>query len=71
MQLNISYPQNGTQKTIEIENEHNVRPFYEKRISQEVPGDSLGEDWEGYVFKINGWSAVPCGTRTAHLPRRS
>jgi small subunit ribosomal protein S6e len=54
MKLNISFPSNGTQKTIDIENEHAVRPFYEKRISQEVPGDSLGDEWKGYVFRITG-----------------
>jgi small subunit ribosomal protein S6e len=54
MKLNISFPSRGTQKTIEIENEHSVRPFYDKRISQEVSGDSLGDEWKGYVFRITG-----------------
>lgn len=54
MKLNISYPQAGTQKTINIENEQLVKPFYDKRISHEVPGDSLGEDFKGYVFRISG-----------------
>lgn len=30
------------------------RVFYEKRIAQEVPGDSLGDEWKGYVFRITG-----------------
>lgn len=30
------------------------RVFYEKRISQEVPGDSLGDEWKGYIFRITG-----------------
>lgn len=54
MKLNISYPPNGTQKTINFDNEAAVRPFYDKRISQEVTGDSLGEEWKGYVFRISG-----------------
>jgi small subunit ribosomal protein S6e len=54
MKLNISYPGNGTQKTIDIENELALRPFYEKRISHEVPGDSLGDEFKGYVFRISG-----------------
>ena len=33
---------------------HRSRPFYEKRISHEVPGDSLGDDFKGYVFRISG-----------------
>jgi ribosomal protein S6E (S10) len=30
------------------------RVFYERRISQEVPADSLGDEWKGYVFRITG-----------------
>jgi small subunit ribosomal protein S6e len=54
MKLNISYPPNGTQKTFEIEDETRVRPFYEKRISAEVPADTLGDEWKGYVLRISG-----------------
>eukprot|EP00041_Stephanoeca_diplocostata_P041895 m.9380 g.9380 ORF g.9380 m.9380 type:complete len:245 (-) comp6896_c1_seq1:781-1515(-) len=54
MKLNISYPSHGTQKTIEIDNELKMRPFYEKRISHEVPGDSLGDEFKGYIFRITG-----------------
>jgi small subunit ribosomal protein S6e len=30
------------------------RPFYEKRIAQEVKADFLGEEWKGYVLRITG-----------------
>ena len=30
------------------------KPFMDKRISHEVPGDSLGDDFKGYVFRISG-----------------
>ena len=30
------------------------RVFYDKRISQEVPADTLGDEWKGYVFRITG-----------------
>ncbi|KAB5556479.1 hypothetical protein DKX38_007388 [Salix brachista] len=30
------------------------RAFFDKRISQEVSGDALGEEFNGYVFKIMG-----------------
>jgi small subunit ribosomal protein S6e len=30
------------------------RIFYEKRLSQEVAGDALGDEFKGYVFKITG-----------------
>ncbi|CAH00122.1 40S ribosomal protein eS6 [Kluyveromyces lactis] len=54
MKLNISYPINGTQKCIEIDDEHRVRVFYDKRIGQEVDGESVGDEFKGYVFKIAG-----------------
>lgn len=28
--------------------------FYDKKISQEVPGDSIGDEWKGYIFRITG-----------------
>jgi len=54
MKLNISYPPNGSQKCIEIDDEKKYRIFYEKRLSQEVEGDALGDQFKGYVFKITG-----------------
>lgn len=30
------------------------RIFYDKKISQEVPGDSFGDEWKGYIFRITG-----------------
>ena len=30
------------------------RPFYEQRISKEMPADTLGDDWKGYIVKITG-----------------
>ncbi|KAK6464132.1 ribosomal protein S6A [Scheffersomyces coipomensis] len=54
MKLNISYPANGTQKSIEIEDEHKLRPFYEKRMGQEVEGDVVSDEFKGYIFKITG-----------------
>lgn len=49
MKLNISYPANGSQKLIEVEDDRKLRVFMEKRMGNEVPGDSLGDEWKGYV----------------------
>ncbi|KAF2114690.1 ribosomal protein S6e-domain-containing protein [Lophiotrema nucula] len=54
MKLNISYPQNGSQKLIEIDDERKLRVFMDRRMGQEVPGDSVGDEFKGYVFKITG-----------------
>jgi len=54
MKLNVSYPATGAQKCIEIDDEKKLRIFYEKRMSQEVDGDALGDQFKGYIFKITG-----------------
>ncbi|KIW24924.1 40S ribosomal protein S6-B [Cladophialophora immunda] len=54
MKLNISYPANGSQKLIEVEDDRKLRVFMEKRMGNEVPGDSLGDEWKGYIFRITG-----------------
>jgi len=54
MKLNISYPSNGTQKLVEIEDERKLRIFMERRMGAEVAGDSVGDEFKGYIFKITG-----------------
>jgi len=54
MKFNISYPVSGAQKSIEIDDEQKLRAFYDKRISQEVNGEVLGDQYKGYLFKITG-----------------
>jgi len=54
MKLNISYPANGSQKLIEIDDDRKLRVFMEKRMGNEVPADSLGAEWKGYIFRITG-----------------
>jgi ribosomal protein S6E (S10) len=43
MKLNISYPANGSQKIIEIDDERKLRPFMEKRMGTEVSHPRLPE----------------------------
>jgi len=54
MKLNISFPATGCQKLIEVDDENKLRHFYDKRMSAEVEGDILGEDFKGYTFRISG-----------------
>merc|ERR1712048_118386 len=44
----------GCQKLIEIADELKVRPFYEKRMGQEMEADTLGDEFKGYVVRITG-----------------
>merc|ERR1711937_115495 len=54
MKLNIACPATGCQKVIEVEDEKKLRMFWDKRISQEVDGEVLGPEFNGYIFKITG-----------------
>lgn len=54
MKLNIANPGAGLQKMVEIDDEKMLLPFFERRVGAEVPGDSLGEEFKGYVFRITG-----------------
>jgi small subunit ribosomal protein S6e len=52
--VNVSYPSKSAQKVFEIEDEHKMTPFQEKRMGAEVPADSLGDEWKGYIVRITG-----------------
>jgi len=54
MKINIAYPPYRSQQLLEIDDEKKTRVFYEKRLSEEVPADFLGDEFKGYVFKITG-----------------
>merc|ERR1712025_815803 len=54
MKLNISCPETGAQKAIDIDDDKKLLPFFDKRISAEVSLDSLGDEFKGYRFRISG-----------------
>jgi len=54
MKLNIANPTSGMQKLIEVDDDKKLMPFFDKRMAAEVPGDSLGDEYKGYVFRITG-----------------
>ncbi|EER19684.1 40S ribosomal protein S6, putative [Perkinsus marinus ATCC 50983] len=54
MKINIANPSTGLQKCIDIDDDKKLLPFFDKRISAEVPGESLGDEFQGYIFRISG-----------------
>merc|ERR1711957_334988 len=73
MKINIANPGTGQQKTFEIDDEHKVRHFYDKRISHEVSADPLGDEFKGYVLRITGGEdkqGVPCRHRVRLLMKK-
>lgn len=54
MKFNVSYPPNGAQKCIDIDDEKKTRQLHDKKLAQEFPGELLGDQFKGYVFKITG-----------------
>lgn len=50
----MSYPASGAQKLFEVNDEHKLRMFYEKRMGAEVEADQLGDEWKGYILRISG-----------------
>jgi len=54
MKLNLANSSTGLQKIVEVDDEKKLLPFFEKRMGAEVPGDSIGDEFKGYIFRISG-----------------
>mmetsp|Transcript_1175 Transcript_1175/g.1668 ORF Transcript_1175/g.1668 Transcript_1175/m.1668 type:complete len:243 (+) Transcript_1175:126-854(+) len=54
MKINIAVPSTGLQKIIEIDDEKRLQNLYERRMAQEVDGSIIGDEFEGYIFRISG-----------------
>lgn len=42
------------QKVLEIDDERRLQALYDRRMAQEVDGNILGDEFEGYVLRISG-----------------
>jgi len=54
MKFNIANTATGQQKCIEIDDEHTYKHIFEKRVAMEVPIDSFGDEYKGYVVRLTG-----------------
>ncbi|KAF8878719.1 ribosomal protein S6e-domain-containing protein [Infundibulicybe gibba] len=54
MKFNIAHSATGAQKLIDLDDEKRFRIFFDKKIGQEVPADSIGDEWKGYIVRITG-----------------
>merc|ERR1712110_38884 len=54
MKFNISDPTTGGNKKIEIDEEKYIRPFFDRRMGNEINGEVMGDDYKGYIFRITG-----------------
>jgi len=54
MKFNIAFPGSGAQKLYNVDDEHKWGKLVDKRLGQEFPGEWLGDEFKGYIFKITG-----------------
>ena len=53
-QINIACPSTGMQKVMEIDDERRLQSLYDRRMAQEIDGSILGEEFDGFLFRISG-----------------
>jgi small subunit ribosomal protein S6e len=54
MKFNISCPETGANKMVELQNEDKLNELIDKKIGDEIDGKVISETFEGYTFKIVG-----------------
>merc|ERR1711981_1216950 len=54
MKLNLSCPTTGMQKCLQVDDDKKLLPFFDKRIAQEISGDSLGDEFKCYRQRRTG-----------------
>jgi small subunit ribosomal protein S6e len=54
MKFNISCPETGRNKVVELQNEDKMTHLIDLRIGNEFDGDIISDLFKGYVFKISG-----------------
>jgi small subunit ribosomal protein S6e len=54
MKFNISCPETGRNKIVELQNEEKMNELIDKKIGNEVEGSIINELFNGYTFKITG-----------------
>lgn len=42
------------QKVLEIDDERRLQNLYDRRMAQEIEGNVLGDEFEGFIFRISG-----------------
>lgn len=53
-QFNISFPETGCNKMVELQNEDKLNEIIDKKIGDEIDGSVISDIFEGYKFKITG-----------------
>lgn len=56
MKINIAFPANGTQKSLEFPDQKQWAKLIDMKVGQEFDGAILGAEFAGYIFKITGGS---------------
>jgi len=54
MKFNIAYPRTGAQKMYDVDDEHKWGKLVDRRMGCEFEGETLGDQFKGYVFKVSG-----------------